>query len=636
MDQMKAMEKDDADLLIQCLKFEEAKAEDDEELTKIYDMNCHEEVFAALLNKVSSPAAPAQLLSILQGLLQLEQSSSSSALLWEVLEILVNRAILIVDDTPESDVDTIMKRLLSVKLEVNNQALKEETIVTKPENHDCVEPKPSTEESPKSTYSTPFTGVPPPSRRMKKLSWQKLSKATSEQNSIWSQSQNDSINPDYDTIRQLFCFSSQRKVKAQDLFKQESMLVTFLDPKKSLNLNIFLKQFKCSNEEIADMIKKGIQSNFDVQVLKQLKKLLPEEHEKENIISYKEEKGRLEKGDHFYLCLLKVPRYELRIDCLLSCEDIKVLQTFHRPNAELIKKACEDLLSSSRLPQFCQLILKIGNFLNYGSATGNADGFRMNTLVKLKETKANQPQVTLLHYAVQEIEKSYPDLLNLPDDLKSVSKAASIKLDSIHSEVSSLAQRLKRTSDDIESKIEEQDSKGTDPSAHQACAESPADDVKSQFITPIQEGLAVSEELKDLLKATECKKKQVAEYFCESQSKFALDEFFIIIKTFRGLFIQALKDNNERKETTAKVKRRKQQLAEQEATRKNVLNEYIIHKSFAERETNNIIEKILFDIKKGFHQKRNSITRCKTEFTPKSPAKETSKDQGKPGKPSVK
>ncbi|XP_038633960.1 inverted formin-2-like isoform X5 [Scyliorhinus canicula] len=113
-------EKDDEDLLVQCITFEEAKESDDDELMRIYggiDMNSHQEVFAALFNKVSSSPSSTQLLSILQGLLQLEPSNNGSALLWEVLEILVNRAILIADDTnEEKDVGPIMERLVVKKL----------------------------------------------------------------------------------------------------------------------------------------------------------------------------------------------------------------------------------------------------------------------------------------------------------------------------------------------------------------------------------------------------------------------------------------------------------------------------------------------------------------------------------------
>ncbi|KAK2104872.1 Inverted formin-2 [Saguinus oedipus] len=89
---------EDADLLIQLEAFEEAKAEDEEELLRVsggVDMSSHQEVFASLFHKVSCSPVSAQLLSVLQGLLHLEPSLRSSQLLWEALESLVNRAVLL-------------------------------------------------------------------------------------------------------------------------------------------------------------------------------------------------------------------------------------------------------------------------------------------------------------------------------------------------------------------------------------------------------------------------------------------------------------------------------------------------------------------------------------------------------------
>lgn len=48
--------------------------------------------------QVSSSPASAQLLSVLQGLLHLEPSGRSGQLLWEALESLVNRAVLLASD----------------------------------------------------------------------------------------------------------------------------------------------------------------------------------------------------------------------------------------------------------------------------------------------------------------------------------------------------------------------------------------------------------------------------------------------------------------------------------------------------------------------------------------------------------
>lgn len=54
-------EQDDEDLIIQCEAFEEAMAEDEEELLRLYggiDMSNHQEVFITLFNKVSLHKRP--------------------------------------------------------------------------------------------------------------------------------------------------------------------------------------------------------------------------------------------------------------------------------------------------------------------------------------------------------------------------------------------------------------------------------------------------------------------------------------------------------------------------------------------------------------------------------------------------
>lgn len=54
-------EEQDEDLIIQCEAFEEAMAEDEEELFNLYggiDMSNHQEVFITLFNKVSLPKCP--------------------------------------------------------------------------------------------------------------------------------------------------------------------------------------------------------------------------------------------------------------------------------------------------------------------------------------------------------------------------------------------------------------------------------------------------------------------------------------------------------------------------------------------------------------------------------------------------
>ncbi|XP_033370836.1 inverted formin-2-like isoform X2 [Parus major] len=284
-----------------------------------------------------------------------------------------------------------------------------------------------------------------PMVRMKVLHWQKLpSDVVRQSRSIWAvmpSSSKELVEPDYATLELLFSVPPRTHTEktGPNIKKKE---ITFIGPKKSLLLSIFLKQFKCSNEEIAAMIQKGDRSKLDAEILKQLLKLLPEDQEINSLKSYKEEKSQLANADQFYLHLLEVPSYQLRIECMLICEETKILLECLWPKAQAIRTACETILTSHRLPVFCQLILKVGNFLNYGRHTGNAGGFKISALLKLTETKANQNNITLLHHILEEVEKTHKDLLQLPRDLDAVSKAAGIHIDAMQAEAGANLKKL--------------------------------------------------------------------------------------------------------------------------------------------------------------------------------------------------
>ncbi|XP_050753874.1 inverted formin-2-like [Gymnogyps californianus] len=794
---------EEEDLLIQCDTFEEFKIEDDEELLKICDginMNDHHEVFSSLFNKVSRSPVSIQLLSILQSLLHLEPSHHSSLLLWESLDAVVNRALLLANDIQGNTVEEVIERLLSIKKHPNKQKRAENRLSgsanggiqaeLEPCAHAAQSPAgssnpskapatpsgpPANEKKISSSQLTacsasletsnpppnaaptpappplppplppsgtaamtptspmmnappapPLPGIPPPppplpgmgaippappplpgmvgipppppllpgthgwhpstptpiawhgwhpspstpiawhgwhpspSTPIARHGWHpspstsparhgrrsyrsrgglpvqlpswlgqaspqdgedanveneeaQLAEAAlqrGESHSMWasvSSSSEETIEPNYTSIEQLFCFPQPTpKEKTAAPVKAEPKEITFLDSKKSLNLNIFLKQFKCSNEEVAAMVQNGDRTKFDVEVLKQLLKLLPEKHEIENLKAFKEEKSKLANADQFYLLLLQIPSYQLRIECMLICEETTVVLDMIQPKAEAIRRACEDLLNSHRLPLFCQLILKVGNFLNYGSHTGDADGFKISTLLKLTETKANQTRITLLHHILEEVENSHTDLLELPKDLEYVSKAAGINLDIIRTESSTNLKKLL----ELQRKVL-----------------SSSDDVKQQYEKPIQDSIDASRKLEEEFETIERKREELANYLCEDPSKLSLEDIFSTMKTFRDLFIRALKENKDRKEQAAKAEKRKKQLEEEEGKRQKGENGKVIKKGVVKQEEVCVIDALLADIRKGFTL-RKTKNRHESDAIPKTlPAESPEENQ---------
>lgn len=55
-----------------------------------------------------------------------------------------------------------------------------------------------------------------------------------------------------------------------------------------------------------------------------------------------------------------------------------------------------------------------------GSYAGNAAGFKLNTLPKLLDTRANKPRMTFLHFVVQVAETNNKDALAFIKDLSSI------------------------------------------------------------------------------------------------------------------------------------------------------------------------------------------------------------------------
>ncbi|KAF7662361.1 hypothetical protein LDENG_00237470 [Lucifuga dentata] len=239
-------ETEDEDLNIQCDVFENSMTIDKEEMERLYggiDMSSHQEVFHSLFTK---------LLSILQALLQVDPGRAE---VWLTLETLANRVVLLAQDCGG---DVIGAQAIS---------------------------------------------APGPTRRMKKLNWQKLpSTAVTAHRSMWMLASLETVEVDYCRIEDLFSLP-QTQITA----RAEPKEVSFIDAKKSLDLVIFLSQFKCSHEEFVSLIQKGDRSRFDAAILQKLIKLLPEKHEIENLKAQGTDRDLLSSVDLFYLLLMDVP-----------------------------------------------------------------------------------------------------------------------------------------------------------------------------------------------------------------------------------------------------------------------------------------------------------------------------------------
>ena len=66
---------------------------------------------------------------------------------------------------------------------------------------------------------------------------------------------------------------------------------------------------------------------------------------------------------------------------------VQTMQKSAHDSIRVVAKACEQVRGSENLRQLLRLVLATGNLLNTGTNRGNAQGIKLDTLMKLADVK---------------------------------------------------------------------------------------------------------------------------------------------------------------------------------------------------------------------------------------------------------
>ncbi|XP_040190888.1 FH2 domain-containing protein 1-like, partial [Rana temporaria] len=179
------------------------------------------------------------------------------------------------------------------------------------------------------------------------------------------------------------------------------------------------------------------------------------------------------------------------------------------------------LLQCPELHFILRLVLKAGNFMNAGGYAGNAAGFRVSSLLKLADTKANKPGMNLLHFVVMEVQKKDPKYLSFADSLKHVQSASRLSEENLLEDFDRLQSRVIAMQRNVAAHEEE--------------------DLRRQmeeFLEDAEEQLRdVQREVEDLRSW----KRTLVDFLCEDEETFRMEECCKIFSCFCQKFQTAVK-----------------------------------------------------------------------------------------------
>ncbi|GAA5951520.1 hypothetical protein JCM21900_001590 [Sporobolomyces salmonicolor] len=95
----------------------------------------------------------------------------------------------------------------------------------------------------------------------------------------------------------------------------------------------------------------------------------------------------------------------------------------------MLRTAADELKRSAKFKRLLQTVLAIGNALNASTFRGEAEGFSLDSLLKLKETKAasaSPATPTLLHYLARVAHRCDPSLITFLDEAPHVDAASRV------------------------------------------------------------------------------------------------------------------------------------------------------------------------------------------------------------------
>ncbi|SNX82525.1 related to Diaphanous protein homolog 1 [Melanopsichium pennsylvanicum] len=283
-----------------------------------------------------------------------------------------------------------------------------------------------------------------PKKKRKALFWNKIP-AHSLARTVWDNLPTASVDVtnEIERLDELFAVGSKSVAAPPDQKANatKTKLTTLLDLTRAQNVSIVLTRIKIPFADLRTAILQCDESKLSIDHLKSIKNCLPTTEELGLVRDYDGNIGSLSKADQFFKEMLGIPRLAERLGCTVYMRKFELDLEELKPDLRILKQAVDEMNASEKFRKVLHTVLTIGNVLNSSTFRGEAAGFQLGDLLKLKDTKPSSPTPatpSLLHYLVRVLNKQDKTLVGFLDDCSHVEAAARLSTQSIQQSITAL------------------------------------------------------------------------------------------------------------------------------------------------------------------------------------------------------
>eukprot|EP01127_Copromyxa_protea_P015796 TRINITY_DN459_c0_g2_i2.p1 TRINITY_DN459_c0_g2~~TRINITY_DN459_c0_g2_i2.p1 ORF type:complete len:530 (-),score=153.19 TRINITY_DN459_c0_g2_i2:10-1476(-) len=399
--------------------------------------------------------------------------------------------------------------------------------------------------------------VAQPAKKMRAFHWNKL-RGPQINTTLFKDLQADAIDLDTTLLENMFCQPEKKAEDSADKAPKKPVAppkVTHVNGKTLQAVGIYVKQLT-NNKEFKDIM---ISTNKDVGVLVREAVLsldleilnfdkismliggVTDQSELDAIKAWaanpENNLDTLNEVDKYFLhTTLALPHFIERLKCWKAVLSFEEANNANMQEIILMQKGLRCLRSSKQFKKVLEILIHIGNFMNFGTRTGNTVGFELESLEKVAETRANvSGKGTLMDFLVAQCDKHYPNALDLTSELANLEVAAKASFDKIDMGIKEVVMQLKEANS-MASSIKPV---GPQDKFQQVLDQLAKYDMDAKDTQMVWE---------DVQKDWE----EVAKMFAKDTSKVKPEAFFVQVNTFVGQFKEARQKAIQKAEEEAK------------------------------------------------------------------------------------
>ncbi|WWD06090.1 hypothetical protein V865_004175 [Kwoniella europaea PYCC6329] len=279
--------------------------------------------------------------------------------------------------------------------------------------------------------------------KLKPFFWSKMP-AYAVKDTIWtSLPGSDGLDLEFQDLNEVFSVDNGAKKLDQGKGKGKEV-VTFLDITRSNNIGIMLTRLRLSPSKIRRAIIEVDDDLLDIDDLATLSRMLPTAEEAEKIRLFSGDISKLSKPDLYFKEISSIPNLKLRLETMVLRRKFEMMLNEIMPDLMILKNVVKELRGSNRLREVLKVVLVLGNRLNGGTFRGNAAGFQLEALLKMKDTRTAKGSgcPTMLHYLAKILLRRNPDLVIWGEDAPALEPAARIVISELASSISEISSSL--------------------------------------------------------------------------------------------------------------------------------------------------------------------------------------------------